>query len=61
MIKKMFYLIVAGQYDREPIRFDEEPTEQQIADAIIKLDGKSARLEQRYELVSENIDTQKGG
>ncbi|WP_394557381.1 hypothetical protein [Priestia aryabhattai] len=52
MVKKVFYLIVAGQYDREPIRFEEEPTEQQIADAIIEKRGKTARVEQRYELVN---------
>jgi len=52
MLKEKYFLIVSGAFDREPIVYDEEPTENDIVDAIKNSKGDSARIEKRYVLKS---------
>ena len=47
---KKFYLVVISMFERDPIVFDEYPSEKEIRDAIIRLEGKTARVEERYVL-----------
>lgn len=50
LLIEKYFIVVLGAFEREPIVFDEEPTEKEIVEAINKLDGKSARVEKRYVL-----------
>lgn len=54
MVKKKYFLIVKGTFDRPEVLFDEYPTERQIEKAIIEYNGESARVEERY--VLENVE-----
>ncbi len=50
VLQEKYYLVVSGSFDREPIIFEDEPTEQDIVNAIKEMDGESARVEKRYVL-----------
>ena len=50
VLQERYYLVVSGSFDREPIVYDVEPTNQDIASAIKELNGESARVEKRYVL-----------
>lgn len=54
VLKEKFFLVVSGQFDREPIVYNDEPTKSDIIAAIKKLQGESARVEKRHVLV--NVD-----
>ncbi len=47
-----YFLIVSGSFDREPIIYEEQPSQEDILKAIQKMDGNSARVEKRFVLVS---------
>jgi hypothetical protein len=51
MLKEVYYLIVYGSFEREPIVFNEYPTEEEIIAAIEDKNGFTAVVEKRYKLV----------
>lgn len=50
MLKKKYYLIVSGAFDRDPVIFKEYPSDEDIIKAIREKGGKTARVEKRYVL-----------
>lgn len=55
MVEKKYFLIVEGTFDRAPILFDEYPADEQIAQALVELNGESARIEERYVLKNAEL------
>ncbi|WP_336863680.1 hypothetical protein [Peribacillus frigoritolerans] len=53
MLKEVYYLVVSGSTDREPIECESYPTEEEIKKAIKKAGGTTARIQLRYKLVEE--------
>lgn len=54
MVEKKYFLIINGTFDRDPVIFEEFPTTEEIANAIISLRGVSARVEERFVLKEVN-------
>ena len=50
VLQERYYLVVSGNFDREPIIYDVEPSSQDIINAIKEMNGDSARVEKRYVL-----------
>lgn len=53
-LEEKYFLIVSGAFDRESIVFDEEPSKEEIKQAILDKNGKSARVEKRFVLGENN-------
>jgi len=43
-----YFLVVSGAFDRSPIVYDVYPTKKEISEAIVEMNGRSARVEKRY-------------
>lgn len=54
MLKEKYFLVVSGEFDREPIIYEEQPTNEDISKAIREMEGKSARVEKRF-VLKENL------
>lgn len=50
LLKKKYFVIVSGAFDRDPVIFDKKPTEEDIKKAIVNKKGDSAKVEERFVL-----------
>lgn len=55
-LEEKYFLVVSGEFDREPITYDSHPTEEEILEVIKEKKGKSARIEKRYVLKSQQSE-----
>lgn len=49
-LEEKYFLVVSGEFDRDPIIYESHPTQDEIAKAIKDKKGKSARVEKRFVL-----------
>jgi len=47
-LEERYFLIVSGEFDREPVVYNSHPTEVEILKMIKDKKGESARVEKRY-------------
>ena len=47
-LEEKYFLVVSGAFDREPVVYNSQPTEDEIMKVIKDKKGKSARVEKRY-------------
>ena len=50
MLQEVYYIVVIGNFERDPIECESYPSPEKIVEAIKRLDGKTARIEKRYKL-----------
>lgn len=56
MLTEKYFIVVLGTFSREPLICDEYPDEKKIEDAILSLQGNSARVEKRFVIESDSLD-----